>query len=97
MRRVVIKGGHVVSMDAAIGEVAGADVLVEDDRIVAVARGIEVDAEIIDASQKIVLPGFINGHPPHMADRLAWPGRRLDRRAVHASDASRPRHTLSAR
>ena len=62
MRRVVIKGGHVVSMDAAIGEVAGADVLVEDDRIVAVARGIEVDAEIIDASQKIVLPGFINGH-----------------------------------
>lgn len=62
MRRVVIKGGHVVSMDAAIGEVAGADVLVEDDRIVAVARGIEADAEIIDASQKIVLPGFINGH-----------------------------------
>ena len=63
MRRVVIKGGHVVSMDAALGELAGADILVEDDRIVAVARGIEAEgAEIIDASQKIVLPGFINGH-----------------------------------
>jgi 5-methylthioadenosine/S-adenosylhomocysteine deaminase len=63
MRRVVIKGGHVVSMDAALGELAGADILVEDDRIVAVARGIKAEgAEIIDASQKIVLPGLINGH-----------------------------------
>jgi len=63
MRRVLIKGGHVVSMDVAIGELPGADVLIEDDRIIAVARGIEAEgAEIIDAARMIVLPGFINGH-----------------------------------
>ena len=63
MRRTLIKGGHVVSMDAAIGELPGGDVLVEDGRIVAVARGIAADgAELIDASRMIVLPGFINGH-----------------------------------
>jgi 5-methylthioadenosine/S-adenosylhomocysteine deaminase len=63
MRRILIKAGNVVSMDAAVGNQTGADVLVEDDRIVTIAPGIEApDAEVIDASQMIVLPGFINGH-----------------------------------
>lgn len=63
MRRILIKGGHVVSMDSAIGEIAGGDILIEDDRIVSVGRGIKADgAEVIDASRMIVLPGLINGH-----------------------------------
>jgi len=63
MRRILVKAGNVVSMDAAVGNQTSTDVLVEGDRIVAIARGIEApDAEIIDASQMIVLPGFINGH-----------------------------------
>jgi len=63
MRRVLIKAGHVISMDPSVGDLAGADILVEGDRIAAIAHRIETsDAEVIDASRMIALPGFINGH-----------------------------------
>ena len=63
MNRILIKSGNIVSMDPAIGDLAGADILIEDDRIAAVAKNIEVEgADVIDASRMIVLPGLINGH-----------------------------------
>jgi 5-methylthioadenosine/S-adenosylhomocysteine deaminase len=63
MNRILVKGGNIVSMDPAIGDLAGADILVEGDRIAAVAKNIEVEgADVLDASQMIVLPGLINGH-----------------------------------
>jgi cytosine/adenosine deaminase-related metal-dependent hydrolase len=63
MRRALIKGGTVITMDPGLGDLGGADILVEDGRIAAVARNIDADgAEVIDASQMIVLPGLINGH-----------------------------------
>jgi cytosine/adenosine deaminase-related metal-dependent hydrolase len=63
MRRVLIKAGHVISMDANIGDLAGADILVEGDRVAAISHGIETSGtEVVDASRMIVLPGFINGH-----------------------------------
>lgn len=63
MKRILVKGGNIVSMDSAIGDLAGADILIEGDRIAAVARKIDVDdADVIDASRMIVLPGLINGH-----------------------------------
>lgn len=63
MARTLIQGGWVVSMDDAIGDIRGGDVLIEDDRIVEVGRGIEAgDAEVIDASNMIVCPGLINVH-----------------------------------
>jgi cytosine/adenosine deaminase-related metal-dependent hydrolase len=50
-------------MDPAIGDVFGGDVLIEDDRIVAVGPALEVgDAEVIDASNCVVMPGFIDSH-----------------------------------
>ncbi|TCR70445.1 amidohydrolase family protein [Bosea sp. BK604] len=59
----LIKGGRVVSMDAAIGDFVRGDVLIEDDRIVAVAAHIEADAdEVHDATDMIVLPGLVNAH-----------------------------------
>ena len=61
--RVLIRGGHVLSMDKEIGDVFGGDVLIEDDRIAAVGRELDVvDAETIDASDCIVLPGFVDSH-----------------------------------
>ena len=61
--RLVIRGGFVVSMDPSIGEVANADVLVEDGKIVEIGRGLEAgDAEVVDASGKLVLPGFVDTH-----------------------------------
>jgi cytosine/adenosine deaminase-related metal-dependent hydrolase len=61
--RVLIRGGHVLSMDKEIGDVYGGDVLLEDDRIAAVGASLEAgDAEVIDASDCIVIPGFIDSH-----------------------------------
>jgi cytosine/adenosine deaminase-related metal-dependent hydrolase len=59
--RLVIRGGFVVSMDPAVGELPNADVLVEDGKIVEIGPGLDVgDAEVVDATGKIVLPGFID-------------------------------------
>jgi cytosine/adenosine deaminase-related metal-dependent hydrolase/branched-subunit amino acid ABC-type transport system permease component len=68
--RKLIKGGTVLSMDPSIGELAVGDVLIEDDRIVQVGRNLSAgpDAEIIDATGMIVLPGFIDTH------RHIWEG-----------------------
>ena len=41
--RVLIKGGIVLTQDPALGEIAGADVLVEDDKIAAVGRNLAAD------------------------------------------------------
>jgi 5-methylthioadenosine/S-adenosylhomocysteine deaminase len=61
--RLVIRGGFVVSIDADIGEVPDADVLVEDGKIVEIGPGLDVgDAEEVDAAGTIVLPGFIDTH-----------------------------------
>jgi cytosine/adenosine deaminase-related metal-dependent hydrolase len=61
--RILIKGGIVLTQDDALGELNGADVLVEDDRIAEVGRDISAaDAQVIDAAGDIVIPGFIDTH-----------------------------------
>ena len=61
--RLLIKGGIVLSQDPAIGELPNADVLVEDDKIVAVGPSLSAEgARTIDASGDIVIPGFIDTH-----------------------------------
>src|SRR6266498_2336777 len=61
--RTLIKGGIVLTQDEILGEMAGADILVEDDRIVDVRPGISADgAIIIDATGDIVIPGFVDTH-----------------------------------
>ncbi|QHE93598.1 amidohydrolase family protein [Pandoraea fibrosis] len=62
-RRVLLQGGWVLSMDPAIGDLRVGDVLVEGERILAVAPHIDAtDAERIDAGGMIVLPGFVDTH-----------------------------------
>ncbi|WP_026198123.1 amidohydrolase family protein [Sciscionella marina] len=61
--RTVLRGGTVVSMDPAVGDLPRGDVLIEDGRIAAVAGDLgAADAEIVDAVGKIVLPGFVDTH-----------------------------------
>ena len=61
--RILIKGGVVLSVDDAVGNFAVGDVLVEGSKIVDVGPNIEAgDARMIDASGKIVMPGFIDTH-----------------------------------
>ena len=62
-QRTLVRGGHVLSMDPAIGELPQGDVLIEDGVITAVAPSLgEVDAEVIDATGHIVAPGLIDTH-----------------------------------
>jgi len=61
--RTLITGGTVVSLDPAIGDLDRADVLVTDGLITEVSEHIDApDAEMIDATDRIVLPGFVDTH-----------------------------------
>src|SRR5712691_1982720 len=62
-RRYVIRGGHVTSMDPAVGDFVKADVLVEGKKILAVGPNLRAGgAGEIDARGRIVMPGFIDTH-----------------------------------
>ncbi|HEX9854238.1 MAG TPA: amidohydrolase family protein [Acidimicrobiia bacterium] len=61
--RTIIRGGIVVTMDPTKGTLATGDVLVEGERIAAVEPSLgEVDAFEIDATDRVVLPGFVDTH-----------------------------------
>ncbi len=67
--RKLIKGGTVLSMDPAVGDFAGGDVLVDGDTIVEVGENLDANgAEVIDAAEMIVTPGFVDTH------RHIWEG-----------------------
>lgn len=62
-RRTVLRGGYVLSLDDGLGELPTGDVLVDDDRIAAVGRSLEVgDAEVVDVTGHVVMPGLIDTH-----------------------------------
>ena len=62
-QRLVFRNGFVVSMDPDIGEIPNGEVLVEDGVIVDVGPDLGVsDAEEIDATGMIVMPGFVDTH-----------------------------------
>ncbi|POF27867.1 amidohydrolase family protein [Roseibium marinum] len=62
-RRILLKGGIVLSMDDAVGNFAVGDVLIDGGRIAEVGANIDAgDAAVIDAKGKIVMPGFIDTH-----------------------------------
>jgi 5-methylthioadenosine/S-adenosylhomocysteine deaminase len=59
----LIRGGAVVTVDAALGVLPRADVLVRDGRIAGVGPDLPADgAEVIDAADMIVMPGFVDTH-----------------------------------
>ena len=62
MSKTLLKGGTVISMDPEVGDLDVGDVLVEDGAISAVKPSIDADAEVIDCTGKIVIPGFIDSH-----------------------------------
>lgn len=63
MKRTLIKCGWIVTMDEQLGDLTGAELLFEDDKIVAVGRNLGAAAdETIDASEMIAMPGLVNAH-----------------------------------
>src|SRR5437660_7262089 len=62
-RRYIIRGGSVMSLDPKIGDFAQADVLVEGKKILAVGPNLQAGgAAEVDATGRIVMPGFIDTH-----------------------------------
>src|SRR5437870_6933417 len=63
-KRTLVRGGQVYDHDVDVHKPAVADVLIEDDTIVAVGTDLSPDGapEIVDASGRLVVPGLINAH-----------------------------------
>lgn len=62
-RRILLSGATILSMDPATGDLPRGDILVADRRIAAIAPRIEAgDAERVDATGRIAVPGFVNAH-----------------------------------
>ena len=66
--RLLLRGGCVLSLDPAAGDFETADVLIDGSTIAGIAPRIDADAEVIDASSMIVMPGFVDTH------RHMWQG-----------------------
>jgi 5-methylthioadenosine/S-adenosylhomocysteine deaminase len=63
MSTILIRRGHVTSLDEAIGELPGGDVLVDGNTIKAVGHDLDAPgATVLDATGKIVIPGLIDAH-----------------------------------
>lgn len=62
-RRILLRGGVVLSLDPKVGDFEKADVLIDGKRIAQIAPTIAADgAEVVDCSGTIVMPGFITTH-----------------------------------
>src|SRR4051812_27423466 len=68
--QILVKGGTILSLDPNVGDFDVGDVLIDGATISAVGRNIAAhrDADVIDASHAIVMPGFIDTH------RHLWEG-----------------------
>ena len=68
-QRTILKGGTVLTLDPSIGNFHQANVLIEGTKIAEVGPNVKAaGAEVIDASNMIVMPGFVDTH------RHIWEG-----------------------
>jgi cytosine/adenosine deaminase-related metal-dependent hydrolase len=62
MTRTLIRGAAIVTMDAQ-GDLPQGDILVTDDTLTAIAPHIAADdAQVVDATGCIIIPGLVNAH-----------------------------------
>jgi 5-methylthioadenosine/S-adenosylhomocysteine deaminase len=67
-RRILLKDGVVLSLDPQVGDFEKANVLIEGSKIVEIRPNLRASAAVIDASNMIVMPGFVDTH------RHIWEG-----------------------
>jgi 5-methylthioadenosine/S-adenosylhomocysteine deaminase len=61
--KVLLKGGCVLTLGSRTPNFAQGDLLVENGRVAEVGPGLRIrDAELVDASDTIVMPGFVDCH-----------------------------------
>jgi len=64
-RRILLKGGVVITLDRQVGDFVQADVLIEDGKIREIRPNIAISGEageVVDASNQILIPGFVDTH-----------------------------------
>jgi 5-methylthioadenosine/S-adenosylhomocysteine deaminase len=63
-RRILLQGGVVLSLDPKVGDFEKADVLIEGSKIAAVGPNLAAarSAVVVNAADRIVMPGFIDTH-----------------------------------
>ena len=61
--KTLLRNGTVITAAAAGEVLVGADILISNGKIAAIGHGLEAgDAEVIDITGRIVLPGFVDTH-----------------------------------
>ena len=90
--RILVKGGHVITVDPNLGDIPRGDVLIEGDTIAEVGTDLSADAEVIDATGNIVIPGFVDSHRHtwETAIRNCAPNATLDDYFVEVLDSFAP-------
>ena len=63
MARTLIRNATIISVDPKVGDLHRGDILIDGSKIAAIAPAISADdAEVIDATNKIAIPGFVDTH-----------------------------------
>lgn len=61
--KTLLKGGHIITMDEKMQVFQSADLLITGSDITAIGKNMHVaEAEMIDASGMIIMPGFVDSH-----------------------------------
>ena len=92
--RILLKGGTIISMDPKVGDLMQGEVLIEGKKIAAIAPALNAaDAQVIDARDTIILPGFVDCH------RHSWeaPLRRINPNSPTLADYSNATHLSFAK
>ncbi|MFF4402516.1 hypothetical protein [Streptomyces sp. NPDC001480] len=64
MSRILLCGAQVITMTPDRPDAEHVDILVNGETIAAVGEPIEApDAEIVDFSGRLIIPGLVNAHP----------------------------------
>ena len=82
----------MITVDPNLGDIPGGDVLIEGDTIAEVGTDLSADAEVIDATGNIVIPGFVDSHRHtwETAIRNCAPNATLDDYFVEVLDSFAP-------
>src|SRR5262249_43679461 len=67
-RRVLLKSGTILSVEPKVGKLVKGDLLIQGKKIAAIGPNLPVSGEVIDASNTILIPGFVDCH------RHSWEG-----------------------
>lgn len=92
MGKILLKGGTVLSVDPQVGDLSTGDVLIDGDTIAGVEPSIDADAEVVDCTGRVVIPGFVDTHRHtwEAAIRNCAPNATLDDYFVEVLDTFAP-------